>query len=125
MSNDEPEGQVGTDPRKHFREIEVTEDEQRRIEEERKQRLDPANRPENSEVDNTDVDFEIPEEFDQEGPAGSDPRKRFREMEVSEEEQREIEEERKRRLDPANRPENAEVDNTHRITEDGKFVDED
>lgn len=61
---------------------------------------------------------------DQEGQAGSaDPSKRFREMEISEEEQREIAEERERRLDPANRPENSEVDNTHRTFEDGEFKD--
>ncbi|GAA4696267.1 hypothetical protein GCM10023226_38360 [Nocardioides nanhaiensis] len=41
----------------------------------------------------------------------------------SEEEIREIEEERERRLDPANRPENAEVDNTQRDfdPEEGEF----
>lgn len=60
----------------------------------------------------------------QEGQAGSaDPSKRFREMEVSEEEQREIAEERERRLDPANRPENSEVDNTDRTFDGEKFVD--
>jgi hypothetical protein len=65
-----------------------------------------------------------PEEPEQEGRAGTaDPGKRFREMEVSEEEQREIAEERERRLDPANRPENAEIDNTHRTFEDGEFKD--
>ncbi|WP_170219282.1 hypothetical protein [Nocardioides litoris] len=63
-------------------------------------------------------------EEQQEGQVGSsDPSKRFREMEVSEEEQREIEEERARRLDPANRPENAEVDNTQRTFEGDHFVD--
>ncbi|MCW2815537.1 MAG: hypothetical protein JWN84_2992, partial [Nocardioides sp.] len=34
-----------------------------------------------------------------------------------------IEEERQQRLDPANRPENAEVDNTGRTFEDGEFKD--
>ena len=59
-----------------------------------------------------------------EGQVGTaDPSKRFREMEVSEEEEREIAEERERRLDPANRPENSEVDNTHRTFEDGEFKD--
>ncbi len=63
-------------------------------------------------------------EQEQEGQAGSaDPSKRFREMEVSEEEQREIAEERERRLDPANRPENSEVDNTDRTFDGEKFVD--
>lgn len=60
----------------------------------------------------------------QEGQLGSaDPSARFREMEVSDEERREIEEERERRLDPANRPENSSVDNTHRTFEDGEFKD--
>ena len=59
-----------------------------------------------------------------EGKAGSaDPSKRFREMEISEEEQREIEEERQERLDPDNRPDNSEVDNTNRTFEDGEFKD--
>lgn len=59
-----------------------------------------------------------------EGRAGTaDPGKKFREMEISEEEQREIEEERQRRLDPDNRPPNAEVDNTGRTFEDGEFKD--
>lgn len=64
------------------------------------------------------------DEEQQEGQVGTaDPSKRFREMEVSEEEEREIAEERERRLDPANRPENSEVDNTHRTFEDGEFKD--
>ena len=50
-----------------------------------------------------------------EGVAGTaDPSKKFREMEVSEEEQAEIENTREQRLDPENRPEGAEVDNTNR-----------
>ena len=44
-------------------------------------------------------------------------------MEVTEEEQHEIAEERERRLDPDNRPEGAEVDNTERTFEDGEFKD--
>ncbi len=60
----------------------------------------------------------------QEGQVGTaDPTRKLREMEVSEEEQREIEAERKRRLDPAIRPENSEVDNTDRTFEDGEFKD--
>ena len=60
----------------------------------------------------------------EEGRAGTaDPGKKFREIEISEEEQREIEEERQRRLDPDNRPPNAEVDNTGRTFEDGEFKD--
>jgi len=44
-----------------------------------------------------------------------------------EEEIQEIEEERERRLDPDNRPDNAEVDNTHRDfdTDTGYFTDSD
>lgn len=53
----------------------------------------------------------------------ADPGRKFREMEVSEDEKREIAEERERRLDPANRPEGAEVDNTDRTFEDGEFKD--
>ncbi len=90
------------------------------IEEERQRRLDPDNRPENTEIDNTDTTLPTVEEFeklnadeDTEGSAGTaDPTKKFREMEPSEDEVREIEEERQRRLDPDNRPENTEVDNT-------------
>ena len=40
-----------------------------------------------------------------------------------EEEIKEIEEERERRLDPDNRPENSEVDNTERTFDDGEFKD--
>ncbi len=40
-----------------------------------------------------------------------------------EDEIQEIEEERERRLDPDNRPENAQVDNTQRTFEDGEFKD--
>ncbi|MGZ4447706.1 MAG: hypothetical protein ACXVEC_13285 [Nocardioides sp.] len=90
------------------------------VEEERARRLDPDNRPENAEVDNTDATLPTVEEFkelnageEDEASAGtSDPTKKFREMVPSDEEVAEIEEERERRLDPDNRPENAEVDNT-------------
>lgn len=61
-----------------------------------------------------------------EGTAGSaDPSKKFREMEVSEEEKAEIERTRQQRLDPENRPEGAEVDNTNREFDDtrGEFTD--
>ena len=93
---------------------------QQEIEQERAQRLDPANRPDNAEVDNTDAELPTVEEFaelnaeEKDGAAAgtSDPSEEFREIPPSEEEVREIEEERKRRLDPANRPDNAEVDNT-------------
>ena len=51
----------------------------------------------------------------EEGSAGSaDPSKTFRENPPDEQEQREIDEERERRLDPENRPEGSEVDNTGR-----------
>ncbi len=41
----------------------------------------------------------------------------------SEEEQQQIQAEREERLDPDNRPANAEVDNTDRTFEDGGFKD--
>ena len=90
------------------------------IEADREARLDPDNRPENVEVDNTDATLPTVEEFarlnegeDQEGAAGTaDPSEAFRENPPSDEEVAEIEEERKRRLAPENRPDNAEVDNT-------------
>ena len=99
---------------------EPSEGEVAEIEEERERRLDPDNRPENAVVDNTDTELptvdafnrrEAEERADEDG-GSADPGERFREMEVSEEERAEIEEERERRLDPDNRPENAEVDNT-------------
>lgn len=90
------------------------------IEQERERRLAPENRPENAEVDNSDAELPTVREFEelnagdeQEGSAGSaDPSEVFRKMKPSEEEVREIEEERERRLAPENRPENAEIDNT-------------
>ncbi|GAA5148197.1 hypothetical protein GCM10023340_21750 [Nocardioides marinquilinus] len=111
-----------------------SEEERREIEEERQRRLDPANRPERAEVDNTGVTLPAVEEFerqvadDDEASAGTadptaDPTAGFREQEVDEDERREIEEERARRLDPANRPENTEVDNTGRTFEGDRFVD--
>src|SRR4051812_42747290 len=91
------------------------------IEEERERRLDSDNRPENAEIDNSDATLPTVEEFarinadddDAEGSAGTaDPSQFFRDNPPSDEEVREIEEERERRLDPENRPENAEVVNT-------------
>ena len=90
------------------------------IEAERERRLAPENRPENSEIDNSDKELPTVKEFEelnsgdeQEGSAGSaDPSEVFRKMKPSEDEIAEIEEERERRLAPENRPENAEVDNT-------------
>ncbi len=43
----------------------------------------------------------------------------------SDEEVKEIEEERERRLDPENRPDNAEVDNTDKTVVDGHLVEKD
>jgi hypothetical protein len=108
-----------------------SEEERREIEAERERRLDPANRPERAEVDNTGVTLPAVEEFerqaadeDDEAAAGTaDPTAGFREVEVSDEERAELEEERKRRLDPANRPENTEIDNTGRTFEGDRFVD--
>ncbi len=95
-------------------------DEVSEIEEERARRLDPDNRPDNAEVDNTDAELPTVEEFarreaeqkDGSEQGTSDPSEKFRQIEVTEEEQAQIEEERQRRLDPDNRPDNAEVDNT-------------
>ena len=93
----------------------------REIEEERERRLADENRPENAEIDNSDAELPTVKEFEElnadddnaEGAAGTaDPTEKFREDKPSEEEIREIEEERERRLAPENRPENAEVDNT-------------
>jgi hypothetical protein len=104
------------------------------IEQTRKERLDPANRPENAEVDNTgETPLPTVEKFeklnegeDVEGVAGSsDPSKRFREMDVPESTLDEIEQTREMRLDPENRPENAEVDNSDRSfdSQRGHFTD--
>lgn len=91
------------------------------IDEERERRLDPDNRPDDAEVDNTDAELPTVKEFEElnaeddnaEGSAGTaDPTKAFRENPPSDDEVKEMEEERERRLDPDNRPENAEVDNT-------------
>ena len=92
----------------------------REIEEERERRLDPENRPENTEINNSDAELPTVKEFEElnaaeteESAAGTaDPTEKFREDKHSEEEIKEIEEERQRRLAPENRPENAEVDNT-------------
>jgi hypothetical protein len=108
------------DPTKAFEE-KPPEDEIEDIDAERERRLDPDNRPEGAEVDNTGETLPTVEEFkelnaeddDVEGAAGtSDPSKTFKENPPSEEEVKEIEAERERRLDPENRPEGAEVDNT-------------
>jgi hypothetical protein len=104
--------------------------EQEAIDEERRRRLDPANRPDGSEVDNTNATLPTLEAWEAEQDSDdvigtSDPSKVFRETEVSDEERAAIAEERERRLDPANRPEGAEVDNTDRKVVDGRFVDDD
>ena len=102
---------------------------------ERERRLAPENRPDNVEVDNSDATLPTVEEFarrnagdEQEGSAGrSDPSEAFRENPPSDEDVEEIKAERERRLDPDNRPDNVEVDNTGRTfdAEKGEFVDED
>lgn len=104
--------------------------EEEAIAEERQRRLHPDNRPEGSEVDNTHETLPTLDAWEAERDKGeslgtSDPSKAFREMDVSEEERAAIAAERERRLDPANRPEGAEVDNTGRKVVDGRFVDED
>lgn len=108
----------------------LSEEERDSIDEERRRRLDPASRPEGAEVDNTHATLPTLEAWraEQDTEAGlgtADPSKVFRETEVSEEERAAIAEERERRLDPANRPEGAEVDNTGRKVVDGRFVDDD
>lgn len=99
---------------------ESSDDEIAEIEEERERRLDPDNRPANTEIDNSDAELPTVEEFarreaeesDGEDAGTADPSEKFRQIEVSDEERREIEEERERRLDPDNRPPNTEIDNT-------------
>jgi hypothetical protein len=98
-------------------------DDREAIDAERRRRLDPANRPDGAEVDNTDATLPTLEAWqaeqpDEPTPGRSDPSQAFREQEVSEEEKAEIAAERERRLDPANRPEGAEVDNTGRRRDD-------
>ena len=97
-----------------------SDDEVAEVEQERQRRLDPDNRPDNAEVDNTGAELPTVEEFnrreaeerDDESQGTADPSEKFRAIEVSEEEQAQIDEERERRLHPDNRPDNAEVDNT-------------
>jgi hypothetical protein len=114
-------------------EQELSQQEIEEIENTREERLDPANRPENAEVDNSGKTLPTVEKFKEmtageevEGEAGSsDPSKKFREMEIPEERVDEIENTRETRLDPDNRPENAEVDNSERTfdSERGHFTD--
>jgi len=123
---------------------EHTEDEIAEIEAERERRLDPANRPENAVIDNSDAELPTVRHFEElnaededdssgsadddgeERKATSDPSQKFKELEYSEEEVEEMAAERERRLDPENRPDNVEVDNTQRTfdTEEGRFVDD-
>jgi len=112
---------------------ELSQQEIEEIEQTREERLDPANRPENAEVDNSGQTLPTVEKFkemnageDVEGEAGSsDPSQAFREMEIPEERVEEIERTRESRLDPDHRPENAEVDNSERTfdSERGHFTD--
>jgi hypothetical protein len=74
----------------------------------------------------TDSDDKHDDPAAEEGSAGSsDPGAKFRENPPDEQEQKEIEEERERRLDPENRPEGSEVDNTPRTfdQDEWKFDD--
>jgi len=116
---------------------EHTEEEVEEIEAERERRLDPDNRPENAVIDNSDAELPTVKHFEElnaedaadgeevEGQAGSsDPSQRFKDLEYSEDEIQEMEDERERRLDPENRPDYTEVDNTGRTFEDGHFVDD-
>jgi len=106
-----------SDPSKTFRENPPDDDEVKEIEEERQRRLAPENRPEGAEIDNTgdkmpEIARSDPEES-AEGQAGhADPSEVFRENPPDDDEVKEIEEERERRLAPENRPDGAEVDNT-------------
>ena len=114
-------------------EQELSQQEIEEIEKAREERFRDENRPENAEVDNTDADLptvqrfrEMTEGEDVEGEAGSsDPSKRFREMEIPPERVDEIEQTREQRLDPENRMENAEVDNSDRTFDPqrGHFTD--
>jgi hypothetical protein len=118
-----------TTPQGGLPDPELSQDEIEEIEAERERRLDPANRPENAVVDNTDKEFDFERgelvdkgelekrRQDKVDDADSAQRKSGQgplpdPEEMSEAEIEEIEAERERRLDPANRPENAEVDNT-------------
>jgi hypothetical protein len=121
---------------------EMSQEEIDEIEAERKRRLDPENRPDMAEVDNTDLEFD----FEREELVDADELAREKKAEgdadgevsrtpaqgglpplddIPEEEIDEIEAERKQRLDPENRPDMAEVDNTQREfdLERGEFVD--
>jgi hypothetical protein len=62
---------------------------------------------------------------DTESAGTADPTAKFREDQPSPDEIEQIEEERAERLDPANRPPNAEVDNTQRTFDPAKgdFID--
>ncbi len=104
------------------------EDDVEAIEAERERRLDPANRPDGAEVDNTHATLPTLEAWEAEQdkpetPGNSDPSQVFRDQEFSEEDKAQMAKEREERLDPANRPEGAEVDNTGRKVEDGRFAD--
>lgn len=104
-----------------------SEDELAEIEAERKRRLAEENRPEMATVDNSGVTLPTVEKWAEDHPAEAvgtaDPAQKFRENPPSEDEIAAIAEEREHRLDPANRPDGAEVDNTHRTFQDGHFVD--
>ena len=121
MTDDDREDEAGrepsSDPSKSFRENPPDDVEVKEIEEERERRLAPENRPDGAEIDNTgdrmpEIARSDPEES-AEGQAGhADPSEVFRENPPDDDEVKEIEEERERRLAPENRPDGAEVDNT-------------
>jgi hypothetical protein len=107
-----------SDPSKAFRENPPEDGEVKEIEEERERRLAPENRPDGAEIDNTgdkmpEIARSDPDDESAEGQAGhADPGEVFRENPPDDDEVKEIEEERERRLAAENRPDGAEIDNT-------------
>ena len=57
-ADDAPEQQTGDEPGHGTRQPGADPEDKEEIEEERQERLDPENRPEDAEVDNTDRDFD-------------------------------------------------------------------
>ena len=128
--SDEQEGghEPSSDPSKRFRENPPDDDEVKEIEEERARRLAPENRPDGTEIDNTgdrmpEIAKSDPAESAEGETGHSDPSQVFRENPPDDDEVKEIEEERARRLAPENRPDGAEVDNTGENMPD--FIKED
>lgn len=102
-------------------------EQRREIDAERVRRLDPANRPAMSEVDNSGVVMPTVAAWTAlhagEAPPTADPGATFRDNPPTDDERAAHAAERIRRLDPANRPPGCEVDNTGRTFRDGRFVD--